>query len=222
MKKGYKSNKKKIKKQKLEHNKKVLWYFLISFALVCFLVASFFAYNTYSLWSPTYSQNDVNKIIAGCFELEVNDLDVNSASTAIKLENTYPMTEDKGLLTSPYLLTIKNTCNIPSEYTVILNKFNNSNLQNDFIRYQMKNGDNVSTQLLSNANKYVLDASLKNDLETERGLSINESFNLATGSLNENETVSYELRIWVDYNATNDTMNKSFEANVTVLSTSPQ
>lgn len=222
MRKGYKTNKKVTKRQKLEYNKKVLWYFLISFALVCFLVASFFAYNTYSLWSPTYSQSDVNKITAGCFELEINDLDKNSESTAIKLENTYPMTEDKGLSTSPYLLTIKNTCNIPSEYTVILNKFNNSNLQNNFIRYQMKNGDNINTQLLSQAKKYKLDASLKKDLETARGLSINESFNLATGNLNENETISYELRIWVDYDATNDTMNKSFEANVTVLSTSPQ
>ena len=192
------------------------------FALLCLILVSFFTYSSYSLWNQTYSQNDSNIIAAGCFELEVNDLDENKKSTAINLTNTYPMSEERGLATNPYILTIKNICDVPSEYTVILNEFNGTSLSNDLIRYHIKeNNVESSTLLLSTTQLYELDDSLKYEIETNQNKMINQSYNLASGYLNKNDTVSYELRIWLDYNATNDAMNKTFEAGITVLSTSP-
>lgn len=223
MKKGYKSKKNFIKKTQIEHNKKLLWHFLITFALVCFLLASFFAYYTYSLWNPTYSQSDVNKITAGCFELQISDLNENQESTSINLKNAYPMTEDKGLSTSPYLLNITNICDVPSEYTVILNKFETTTLSDSLIRYHISNSeDSLASLLLSDTPILSLDDNIKNEIETEQGMSIIQSYNLSSGYLNKGESASYELRIWLDYNATKDEMNKRFEAGVMVLSTSPQ
>lgn len=221
MKKGYK---KKLSKKKIaKRNKLILRYSLISFALLCLLLVSFFTYSSYSLWNQTYSQTNNNEVSSGCFELEINDLDENNMSTAINLKNTYPMTELKGLTTSPYMIEIKNICNIPSEYTIVLNKFSNSNLTNDLIRYQIKKVDESNpTKLLSQAQLYQLDTSLKSEIELNQGLTISQSYNLAEGYLNANETVFYELRIWLDYEATNDAMNKNFEAGMIIISTPPQ
>ena len=44
----------------------------------------------------------------------------------------------------------------------------------------------------------------------------------AAGFLNKDDSISYELRMWIDYNATNEVMNKKFESAVTIISTSPQ
>ena len=49
-----------------------------------------------------------------------------------------------------------------------------------------------------------------------------QSYSLAKGRLNKNESETHELRMWLDYSATNDQMNKRFEAGITVISTSPQ
>lgn len=219
-----KKGKRKLSKKKQQlMRKRIVRYLLISLALICLLLVTFFTYNTYSLWVSTHSQSSSNIITTGCFELEINDLDENNKSTAINLENTYPMTEEKGLMTRPYLLNITNICDVPSEYVIILNEFNTSSLDNSFLRYHIKKKEeNSVSNLLSLAPIYSLDESIKVDIETSQKLLINRSYKLANGYLNKNESVLYELRMWLDYAATNDAMNKSFEAGVTVLSTSPQ
>lgn len=219
-----KKGKRKLSKKKQQlRKKKMVRYLLVSLSLLCLLLVAFFTYNTYSLWINTYSQSSSNIITAGCFELEINDLDKNNKSTAINLENTYPMSEEKGMMTSPYLLNITNICDVPSDYIIILNEFNTSSLDNSFLRYHIKKEDETSSSnLLSFAPIYILDESIKADIESSQKLLINRSYNLANGYLNKNESVSYELRMWLDYAATNDAMNKSFEAGVTVLATSPQ
>lgn len=223
MTKGKKRKNKFSEKQIIKRNKRILRYSLISLALICLLIVSFFTYNTYSMWVQTFNQNDNNKVSSGCFELEINDLDENNESTAINLTNTYPMSETRGLATKPYKLNIKNICEIPSEYTIILNEFSNTNLTNDLIRYQIKKTDESTfSKLLSTTELYELDESLKYEIETKQKLSVNRSYKLADGYLNTNESVNYEIRIWLDYNATNDDMNKNFEAGIIVISTSPQ
>ena len=211
------------KKNKLknEQQKKNLKFVLIGFALLCLILIISLSYTTYSLWNGTYSQNDNNSISSGCFNLLINDLDENNFSTAIKLSNAYPLTDETGIKTNPYLLTITNICDIPSEYEIVINEYENTDLSNNFIKYQIKK-DNVSytPMLLSSADTIILDDSLKKDLENK--YNIKKSYILSEGNLNKNESDSYELRIWVDHEATNDAMNKYFEASVVVISTPPK
>lgn len=222
MKKGYKS-KKKVAMQKLAKRKKMFRYALISFALICLILVSIFSYNSYSLWNQTFIQKNNNVISAGCFQLEVNDKNENNESTAIRLNNAYPMSESTGLSTKPYILEITNICDIPSEYYVILNEFENSNLNNNYIRYQIKEiGNTTPTLLLSQSKEYEIDESLKSEIESNQGMTINKSYEIATGKLIPTESIKYELRLWLDYETGNDAMNKLFEAGVLVISTSPQ
>lgn len=217
-----KGNKKKTKR-KLKQNKNVITNMLIIFALMCLILVAFVSYNTYSLWLDSYVQTDTNKVDTGCFELSINDLDENNNSTAINLTNAYPITIEKGISTKPYKINITNICNVPSEYTVLLSTLSNTTLDVKYLRYQIKSSnDNIAKTTLLNATpEYELDDSLKNEIENSNSLTVVNSYNLASGYLTENESITYELRIWLDYNATNEAMNKKFEGTVTVLATSP-
>lgn len=217
---SYKSKKKKL----MNKNKKVITYVLLLFALICLISVSYISYNTYSIWVKTYSQKGTNIVTTGCFELSVTDVDENNNSTAIDLKNAYPLSDTNGLLTKPYTLKISNICTVPSEYSIILNSFNTTTLDEGVIKYQLKEKslNSTETMLLQDADTYDLDETIKNDIETANSLTINKSYILADGTLNEDENITYELRVWLDYEATNEAMNKIFEAGVTVLSTSPQ
>lgn len=218
-----KGNKKSINKATKKTNKNFIGHVLIILALVCLIVVAFISYNTYSLWLDTFVQTETNKVSTGCFELSVSDLDENDISTAINLNNAYPLTNERGLETTPYKIKITNVCNVPSEYTILLSTLSSTTLDAGFLRYQIQPNNNIvnDTQLLNTAPTYELDESIKTDIETLNSLTVSNSYNLANGSLNEGETIDYELRIWLDYDATNDAMNKKFEGTVTVLSTSP-
>lgn len=225
MKKGNrKVNKRKIEKRIVKKKNKLINYGLIVFSLVCLISVSFISYNTYSVWVKTYNQKGTNKVTTGCFELSVTDVDENNNSTAINLSNAYPLSDENGLATKPYKLKISNICTVPSEYIVILNSFNSTTLDEGFLRYQIKDASIISTNTVSlkDASSYELDDTLKAEIEKLNSLEINKSYNLISGTLNQDETITYELRVWLDYDATNEAMNKKFEGAVTVLSTSPQ
>ena len=218
-----KKGKKKISKRKaIQQRKKIIRYLIISISLLCLIIVSLFTYNTYSLWSATFSQSETNVITSGCFELQINDLDENMQSTSINLSNTYPMSDEKGALTKPYILNITNTCDVPSEYTIILNEYEISTLSNSFIKIQTnKVNETPQISLLSEISNYDLDASLKNEIENSN-MRIAKSYKISNGYLNKNETDKHEIRMWLDYNATNDQMNKKLEAGIIVVSTSPK
>lgn len=219
-----KKGRKKISKKKLiQRRKKIIRYLIISLALLCLILVSFFTYNTYSLWTETYSQKEQNVITSGCFELQVTDIDEDNQSTAINLKNAYPMSDARGAQTKPYILNITNVCDVPSEYSIILNEFEESTISSTFIKIQT-NKMNVSPNLslLSEIPSYELDENIKYEIENINGMLINQSYNLATGFLNKNETETYEVRMWLDYNADNNQMNKRFEAGITVIATSPK
>lgn len=216
--------KNKAKKGKIKNKKNsIMTNVLIILALVCLIIVTIISYNTYSMWIDSFIQTDSNKVTTGCFELIINDLDENGNSTAINLQNAYPISNDKGLKTKPYNLSIKNVCSVPSDYTVILSTLSNSNLDPKFLRYQILQNNIISdeTSLLNSALHYELDEITKNNIESSNSLSVLNSYNLISGTLNQNESINYDLRVWLDYEATNEAMDSRFEAVVTVLSTSP-
>lgn len=217
-----KKKKKKVNNLKLKNDKFLKTNFFILCIFIIVLIITLITNKTYSLWTKTYSQNDVSIIESGCFALKISDLNENKLSTSIKLLNTYPMTDETGLSNLPYVLKIENICDIPSEYNVLLNVFNNTSLDLNYIKYQIKRENIVTLQKLLDAERYEIDKSIKDEINKENINEIKETYTLANGYLEPSETANYELRLWLDYNATNDTMNKYFEAGIFVLSNSPQ
>lgn len=221
MKKG-KKKQKKSSNNLLTLKKDISKNMLIIFALLCLLIVSFLTHRTYSFWNETTEQTNQNVVEAGCFEVEFNDKDINNVSTSINLVNTFPMQESTAIGLKPYKVQIVNVCDIPTKYNIVLNEFNNTTLSNSYIRYQITELDEtIKTDLLSNAEPYVLDNYLKQEIELSQRMSIVSSINLGEGYLEQGESTTYELRLWIDYDAPNETMNKIFEAAISVLATSP-
>ena len=118
----------------------------------------------------------------------------------------------------PYTFTITNTCTINVGYTITLNRIINT-------------GDAISDSLI----KYVLYKKNNGSLPTTgktlgTGITTATSYNLETGTLtggtrngatvNAGQSVTYDLYLWIDNNATIDNAaGKTFEARLDVSAT---
>ena len=140
---------------------------------------------SYSMWIMTNSQDSVNAIETTnkCFNVELT-----SESDNIKLENAYPITDEAGSKLSPYSFKITNTCEWNAYYKVNLETLSSSTIDNKFIKASL---DNSNPQVI---NKY---------METETTLEDGKSANsLKTGYLPVGGSVSFDLRLWMDYETT--------------------
>ncbi len=198
------------------------------------MVAVLFVSSSYALWKVTSVQENENIIKSGCFVV-----DLQSEGESIRLDNTYPMEDEKGLKQQPYVFTIKNNCTLDAQYTIYLSELvddasKNNTLNIDLINYSfMEQGGAVATAkklsaLTSEQSKLTNSAS---SLSFE-GKKIDATYELATGTLKgkkvnvqsgtevtekEGESKTYELRLWIDENATNEIFGKSFEAGVSAI-----
>lgn len=171
---------------------------------------------TYAVWSNSAVQSQSNEIVAGCLEIEINDLDVNGLSTSINLANSYPMSDLRGVNTDPYTITVKNVCNINAQYTILLNTISNSLLTEDNLKYHF-----VKTSPTETTMTPALVSSMTESLKNIANSNIYNSYELISGNLNaqtENVTdsVTYNLRLWIDENAGNEVMGNEFEASIAV------
>ncbi len=121
------------------------------------------------------------------------------------MENTFPITDEEGMKTSPYTFTITNTCNTFLSYEVILGMTNETTLKSEYIAA-------------------VLDTSAIETLNTYESTEVDgykEARILRTGSLSPGDEVTYNLRLWMDEDveATEDAMNKTFASKVIVRAT---
>ena len=121
------------------------------------------------------------------------------------MENTFPITDEDGMKTSPYTFTITNTCNTFLSYEVLLGMTNETTLKSEYIAA-------------------VLDTSAIVTLNTYESTEVDgykEARILRTGSLSPGDEVTYNLRLWMDEDveATEDAMNKTFASKVIVRAT---
>ena len=174
---------------------------------------------SYSYYSVASEQTNPNEITTTCFDVSFSE----GANGSIKLNATYPMSETSANNLTPYEFTITNTCTTsnatdPIKYVVTLNTLtaNTPTLPLNLLRVRLDktspSTQNGTSALLSNIAPYTLGDQLK----TEEG--IDTSYNLAEGTLAPGESVTYNLRLWIDETASNDVMNNSFTGRVLVYS----
>ena len=143
------------------------------------------------------------KVVYKAGDLEVI-LDESGASN-IELENAIPTTDKDGSKLTPYNFSIKNNGDADICYELYLaddtqaqedcTSSNGSEcelLQDSQIKYQLVQGETTTTQLLSTGRK------------------------LSSGTLKAGESSSYQLRVWLDYDADNSAMGKYFFGKVEV------
>ena len=138
---------------------------------------------SYSLWNISVSQDKINTAMTSCF-----DITYSSESSAINLEKQYPISDEAGSKLTPYTFKITNNCDINAYYKINLETLNTSNIDTRFIKVSL---NNTSPQVI---NKYN---------ETEISLNNGKVANtLKTGYLPAGGFISFDLRVWLDYDTT--------------------
>ena len=70
---------------------------------------------SYAFWQLTYKQNDFDTLGVNCFELTLTN-----EQNDINLQSAYPISDEEGMILTPYTFTITNTCNTYAYYQVNL------------------------------------------------------------------------------------------------------
>ena len=163
---------------------------------------------SYAFFSVGGSQEQANTFTSGCLNISLTS---NSAS--INLTNTYPITDIEGLETTSYDFTITNTCSSETNYRINLESLNKqiNSLGADYIKVALSSDtvDNVISKLSSNT-------SVTPEIDGAY-----ESYNLYTGTLKGEESKTYHLKLWIDYDATKEeAANKTYQSKINVIASS--
>ena len=165
-------------------------------------------YQSYALWVATYTGGE-NIVNVGCFEIEFTE-----QTSSIGLNNTYPVSDAKGLSQTPYTFTIKNTCTIDAAYDVTLNTLTTNTMKKEWLKYAIQEstetkpttGTNLGTN--NNYNTATEELQIPN---------LDESIIIASGELKQEESVTYNLYLWMDETTGNEAMNTRFEGSVNII-----
>jgi len=160
---------------------------------------------SYAYWQITHKQKGTNSIKSGCFELTFEEL-----SDAINLANAFPITDQEGYKTQPYTFKITNICSINTKYNITLNTLSTNTTKDESIKVSLGT-DNPNGLLLNNL-------SINNDTSNIDISNLGTSYIVKTGYLLVGETVTYNLRLWMDENAGLEEMNKIFQSKIVITS----
>ncbi len=194
----------KKKKKKVNNNYKVVIMIGIVFVSLLIVIGS-----TFGLWITTFKQQSTNRITTGCFQVEFSEL-----SSRIQLNNTYPVSDERGLKNVPYSFKIKNICDIKASCQITLNTLTASSnkIPDSLIRYvfyEEKDSDRKVTDLD--------DAPVNEDTNNIQTSSpIQTSYIMGSEVLDEQEEKTYYLKLWISDNATTDINGYQFESSLNV------
>ena len=169
------------------------------------LIISIFVGISYAYWLNTNKQEDSNIAKTRCFNTTFTE-----NSSAIKLEDTYPIDDSQGEVLTPFTFTIKNTCSYDANYQINLETIS-STLKLKNIRVKLSTYDSNLLSNYATATKVIDDTT--------------DSRKLLSGTLAVGSSISYDLRVWLDKDTTLDDINNtigannSWEGKITVITT---
>jgi hypothetical protein len=138
---------------------------------------------------------------------------LSEQSSSINLTNAYPMSDNKGLTTTPYTFDVTNTCTTDSTFNVYLVVLTDSTIDESNIKVNL---DTTGTSLVSDLTKYSLKDNINTQFQTKTGKIVKNTYLLDTKTITQNGTQSFNLRMWLDKNAGNENMNKTFVAAIAI------
>ena len=153
---------------------------------------------SYAYWLFRTNQTSVNTIGTSCLNVALTDV-----TSAIKLEDTYPISDEDGMATTPYTFTITNTCDSFISYEVLLGVTEDTTMNSAYLDAVL---DYNQVQTLDTYPDF--DSTLEGYKEVKV---------LQKGSLSGGDEVTYNLRLWMDKDVTSlDSMNKVFEGKIII------
>ena len=153
---------------------------------------------SYAYWLFRTNQTSVNTIGTSCLNVTLTDV-----TSAIKLEDTYPISDEDGMSTTPYTFTITNTCDSFISYEVLLGVTEDTTMNSAYLDAVL---DYNQVQTLDTYPDF--DSTLEGYKEVKV---------LQKGSLSGEDEATYNLRLWMDKDVTSlDSMNKVFEGKIII------
>ena len=150
---------------------------------------------SYALLTMTLEGDKKVSLTAGILKVDFAE------GNNINLDNVAPMTDAQGQKTTPYTFTITNTGNINAYYHVSLEEDVNNTLPNSYLKMRLT-GDNGYDSGVVKVSGYGTGSF---DITSE-------------ATLKPSDKVTYQLWMWLDYNADNSAQGKEYKSKIVVTS----
>ena len=144
-----------------------------------------------------------------------------TGTSSVNLSNSYPMSRNRGLQTTPYSLTVTSYCDSYVGFNLYIATLNTNTLTDENIHYILTSKgskDVIVEGLLSDATNGVSDFDDASKTELNTGLkgTYGSIYKIHSTFIPLKGSSEYDLYLFVDENATNTTMGKTFSAGVAV------
>ena len=172
---------------------------------------------TYSFMRPINDTSSITSLLLdSCAHITLSD-----TGKSINLENSYPMSRNRAMQTTPYTFSVSSSCEGDTGFNLYLATLNTNTLPDSSIHYIITEHDtkNVIVEgILSDAQNSVSDFL---DYEIDQinigiGGTYGSIYKLFNGPVSSSTTTSYDLYLYIDESVINETMGKTFRAGVAV------
>ena len=124
---------------------------------------------TYSFMRPINETSSETKVsLNACANLTLKDTD-----TVVELSNSYPMSKNKALQTTPYTFTLTSSCGDRTAYSIYLATLNTNTLADNNIHYILTKGGSkeiITEGILSNATNAISEFNSYEQSELNTGI----------------------------------------------------
>ena len=150
---------------------------------------------SYALLTMTIEGDKKITLTAGILKVDFED------GNYINLENAAPMTDAQGQKLTPYTFTITNTGNINAYYHVSLEEDVNNTLSNSYLKMRLTSDNGYDSGVVKVSGYGT------------------GSFDITSeATLKPSDKVTYQLWMWLDYNADNSAQGKEYKSKIVVTS----
>ena len=144
-----------------------------------------------------------------------------TGTSSVNLSNSYPMSRNKGLQTTPYSFNVTSYCDSYVGFNLYIATLNTNTLTDENIHYILTEKGSktaVVEGILSSATDGSLDFSDTDKTELNTGLkgTYSKIYKIHNTTVALKGNKQYDLYLFVDESSTNTSMNKTFKAGVAV------
>ena len=171
---------------------------------------------TYAFMRNSIDNNSFTEIsLSSCATITLSD------ENSINLSNSYPMSRNKALQTTPYTFTVSGLCEGGVLFNVYVASLANNTLDANNIHYIITNNGSkepLIEGILGNATDGINDFNDSELKQISTGINgeYGNIYNLYTDSIHFDMEKKYDLYLYIDESVTNETMGQTFSAGLAV------
>ena len=168
-------------------------------SLIILIISLFlFMATSYAWLNITIKGEKINILKAGDLSLILDE----TSSEGINIEGAVPVSDEKGLSQEGYTFKLVNNGTVAANYIITLDDLeigtSEERMSDDILKYSLtKNG-------VEGSNVFLPSIKVNNKRVVDRGV------------IDAKTTNTYTLKLWMDYDTTNEGMNKTFAARLNV------